>query len=77
MNKDREIMEMNLTLSRILSRSWGISTYEVGKLDDLYHFYDLTPIMLDIYNSSGSNGVVNMIEKSIREQGGSILETKE
>lgn len=72
MNKDREIMDMNLTLSRILSRSWGISTYEVGKLDDLYYFYDLTPFMLDIYNSSGSNGVVNMVEKFIREQGGSI-----
>lgn len=69
---DREVMEMNLTIAKILSRAWNISTYEVGKLDDLYHFYDLTPAMLDIYNSSGSGGVIKIIESFIREQGGDI-----
>ena len=71
-NFDKEISNMILALSVTLAKEWGLTTVEVGKLDDKYHFFDITPDILDIYNSSGPKGIVSMIENYIKEQYGEI-----
>lgn len=71
-NFDKEISNMILALSVTLAKEWGLTTVEVGKLDDKYHFFDITPDTLDIYNSSGPKGIVSMIENYIKEQYGEI-----
>ena len=60
-NFDKEISNMILALSVTLAKEWGLTTVEVGKLDDKYHFFDITPDTLDIYNSSVAQEMIKCL----------------
>ena len=70
--RDKEVLNMQLTLIPILAKAWKKSYSE---LSDIFHKYDILSyidVCYESYNSMGNQGVINDLEDFISIQGGSI-----
>lgn len=70
--RDREVLNMQLTLIPILAKAWK-KTY--SELSDMFVKYDVLSyidVSYEIYNSMGNQGIINDLEDYIRLQDGSV-----
>lgn len=70
--RDREVLNMQLTLIPILAKAWK-KTY--SELSDMFVKYDVLSyidVSYEIYNSMGNQGIINDLEDYIKLQDGSI-----
>ena len=70
--RDKEVLNMQLTLIPILAKAWNKSYPE---LSDLFQKYDV-PWYIDVcyekYNSTGNQGIIDDLKEYIEMQGGRI-----
>ena len=70
--RDREVLNMQLTLIPILAKAWK-KTY--SELSDMFVKYDVLSyidVSYEIYNSMGNQGIINDLEDYIKLQDGSV-----
>ena len=70
--RDKEVLNMQLTLIPILAKAWNKS---YSDLSDMFTKYDV-PEYIDVcyekYNSTGNQGIIDDLKEYIEMQGGSI-----
>ena len=71
-SRDKEVLNMQLTLIPILAQAWNKSYSE---LSDIFKKYDV-PGYIDVcyekYNSTGNQGIIDDLKDYIEMQGGNI-----
>lgn len=70
--REREVLNMQLTLIPILAKAWK-KTY--SELSDMFVKYDMLSyidVSYEIFNSMGNQGIINDLEDYIKLQDGSI-----
>ena len=70
--REKEVLNMQLTLIPVLAKAWNKSYPE---LSDLFQKYDV-PGYIDVcyekYNSTGNQGIIDDLKEYIEMQGGRI-----
>ena len=70
--RDKEVLNMQLTLIPILAKAWDKSYTE---LSDIFKKYDM-PGYIDVcyekYNSTGNQGIIDDLKDYIEMQGGKV-----
>ena len=71
-SRDKEVLNMQLTLIPILAQAWN---KPYSELSDIFKKYDV-PGYIDVcyekYNSTGNQGIIDDLKDYIEMQGGSI-----
>ena len=70
--RDKEVLNMQLVLVPVLSRSWDMSFSELAEIFKKYDVLDYIDVCYEIYNSTGNQGIIDDIREYIELQGGSV-----
>ena len=70
--RDKEVLNMQLVLVPVLSRSWDMSFSELAENFKKYDVLDYIDVCYEIYNSTGNQGIIDDIREYIELQGGSV-----
>ncbi len=70
--RDREVLNMQLTLIPILAKAWKKTYSELSDMLVKYDVLSYIDVSYEIYNSMGNQGIVNDLEDYIKLQDGSI-----
>lgn len=70
--RDREVLNMQLSLIPILSEAWKISFLELSEIFKKYDVLGYIDVCYENYNSTGNQGIINDLKDYIEMQGGSV-----
>ena len=70
--RDKEVLNMQLVLVPILSRSWNMTFAELSEIFKKYDVLDYIDVCYEKYNSTGNQGIIDDIREYIELQGGSV-----
>ena len=70
--RDREVLNMQLSLIPILSEAWKISFPELSEIFKKYDVLGYIDVCYENYNSTGNQGIINDLKDYIEMQGGSV-----
>ena len=70
--RDKEVLNMQLVLVPILSRSWNMSFAELAEIFKKYDVLDYIDVCYENYNSTGNQGIIDDIREYIELQGESV-----
>ena len=71
-DRDKEVLNMQLVLVQVLSRSWNKTFSELAEIFRKYDVLSYIDISYENYNSTGNQGIVDDIQEYIELQGGSV-----
>lgn len=70
--RQREVLNMQLTLIPILSQAWNCSYSELAVLFKKYDILDYIDLCYEKYNSTGNQGIIDDINDYVKLQGGKV-----
>ncbi|MBQ7562391.1 MAG: DUF3791 domain-containing protein [Lachnospiraceae bacterium] len=70
--REKEVLNMQLTLIPILAKTWKKSYSELSELFSQYDILSYIDVCYENYNSTGNQGIINDLEDYIELQGGSV-----
>ena len=70
--RDREVLNMQLTLIPILAKAWKKTYSELSDMLVKYDMLSYIDVSYEIFNSMGNQGIINDLEDFIKLQDGSI-----
>ena len=70
--RDKEVLNMQLTLIPILSKAWNKSYSELSDIFKKYDVLGYIDVCYENYNSTGNQGIVDDLKDYIEMQGGRI-----
>ena len=70
--RDREVLNMQLSLIPILSEAWKISFSELSEILKKYDVLGYIDVCYENYNSTGNQGIINDLKDYIEMQGCSV-----
>lgn len=68
------VLNMQITLIPILTKSWSISFQQLKDLFVKYDILEYIDTCYEQFNSAGNQGIIDEIEEYIKLQGGTIKE---
>lgn len=68
------VLNMQITLIPILTKSWSISFQQLKDLFVKYDILEYIDTCYEQFNSTGNQGIIDEIEEYIKLQGGTIKE---
>lgn len=70
--RDKEVLNMQLTLIPILSGAWNKSYAELSDIFKKYDVLSYIDVCYEKYNSTGNQGIIEDLQDYIEMQGGTI-----
>lgn len=70
--RDKEVLNMQLTLIPILSAAWRKSYSELADIFRKFDVLGYIDVCYENYNSTGNQGIIDDLQEYIEMQGGSI-----
>lgn len=70
--RDREVLNMQLTLIPILAQAWNYSYAALAALFKKYDILSYIDTCYENYNSTGNQGIIDDLNDYIKLQGGNI-----
>ena len=70
--RDREVLNMQISLIPILSEAWKISFPGLSEILKKYDVLGYIDVCYENYNSIGNQGIINDLKDYIEMQGGSV-----
>lgn len=71
-NRDSDIISMYIMIFQELANRWGKPIREISNIAEEYNLLPYIEACYDIYNSTGTEGIMIDIEEYIRDLGGTI-----
>jgi hypothetical protein len=71
-DRDKEVLNMQLTLIPILSKAWNKSFSELSDIFKKYDILSYIDVCYEKFNSTGNQGIIEDLQDYIEMQGGSI-----
>ena len=70
--REKEVLNMQLTLIPLLAHAWGKSYDDLAKLFHTYDVLSYVDTCYENYNSTGNQGIIDDLRDYIEMQGGSV-----
>ena len=70
--RDKEVLNMQLTLIPILARAWNKSYPELSDMFTKYDVLGYIDVCYEKYNSTGNQGIIDDLKEYIEMQGGNF-----
>ena len=70
--RDKEVLNMQLTLIPILARVWNKSYLELSDMFTKYDVLGYIDVCYEKYNSTGNQGIIDDLKEYIEMQGGKV-----
>lgn len=71
--REKEVLNMQLTMIPVLTNAWEISYDDLSKLFQKYDVLNYIDVCYENYNSMGNQGIINDLSEYIKMQGGKII----
>lgn len=71
--REKEVLNMQLTMIPVLTNAWDISFDDLSKLFQKYDVLNYIDVCYENYNSMGNQGIINDLSEYIKMQGGKII----
>ena len=71
-SRDKEVLNMQLTLIPILAQAWNKTYSELSDILKKYDVLSYIDVCYENYNSTGNQGIIDDLKDYIEMQGGSI-----
>ena len=70
--RDKEVLNMQLTLIPLLSNAWGKNYSDLADVFEKYDVLSYVDVCYENYNSTGNQGIIDDLKDYIEMQGGVI-----
>ena len=70
--REKEVLNMQLTLIPILAKTWKKSYSELSELFSQYDILSYIDVCYENYNSTGNQGIIDDLQDYIEMQGGRV-----
>ena len=72
MARKDDVLNMQIILMPVLAKAWHVSYPELGKIVRKYDVMDYIDAKYDMYNSTGTEGVVDDLTDYVRAKGARV-----
>ena len=71
-SRDKEVLNMQLTLVPILAKAWNKTYSELSDIFKKYYVLSYIDVCYENYNSTGNQGIIDDLKDYIEMQGGYV-----
>ena len=72
-SRDKEVLNMQLTLVPILAKAWNKTYSELSDILKKYDVFSYIDVCCDNYNATGNQGIIDDLKDYIEMQGGRVI----
>ena len=72
-SRDKEVLNMQLTLIPILAQAWNKTYSELSDILKKYDVLSYIDVCYENYNSTGNQGIIDDLKDYIEIQGGTLV----